>query len=93
MFAQRTRGMFDFLAAAMCLWAAAYHTPPGAFLRATIARVTSTHNNARPLLAYYSGGVYESQAIETPIDRPDLPNPELLAGIAQGPAIGRGVFA
>lgn len=85
--------MFDFLAAALCLWAAAYHTPPGALIRGAIARVTSTHNNARPLLAYYSGGVYESQAIDTPTEVLELPNPELLGGIAAGPAIGRGVFA
>ena len=32
MFAPRTRGLFDFFAAAVCLWAAAYYTPPGALL-------------------------------------------------------------
>ncbi len=85
--------MFDFLAAAMCLWAAAYHTPPGALLRGAVARLTSTHNNARPLLAYYSGGVYEAVAIDTPTDVLNLPNADQLGGIAAGPAIGRGVFA
>lgn len=93
MFAPRARGLFDFFAAAVCLWAAAYHTPPGALIRTVIARITDTRNNARPLLAYYSGGVYESQTIQTPTEAVDLPQPDLLAGVAQGPAIGRGVFA
>ena len=93
MFAPRTRGIFDFFAAAVCLWAAAYHTPPGALLRGAVAKITDTHNNARPLLAYYSGGVYESQTIETPTEIINLPQPGLLAAIPQGPAIGRGVFA
>ncbi len=84
--------MFDFFAAAVCLWAAAYYTPPGALLRGTIARIAGTPNTARPLLAYYSGGVYESQTIETPVPL-NLPQPEQLAAIPQGPAIGRGVFA
>ena len=84
--------MFDFFAAALCLWAAAYHTPPGALLRGAVAKLTDTRNNARPLLAYYSGGVYESQTIETPTEIVDLPQPGLLAAIPQGPAIGRGVF-
>ena len=93
MFAQRTRGLFDFFAAAVCLWAAAYHTPPGALLRGAIATLTDTRNTARPLLAYYSGGVYESQKIQTPTEVLDLPQAGLLAGVPQGPAIGRGVFA
>ncbi len=85
--------MFDFFAAAVCLWAAAYHTPPGALIRGTISRITDTRNSARPLLAYYSGGVYESQTIQTPAELLDLPQPGLLAAIPAGPAIGRGVFA
>ncbi len=85
--------MFDFFAAAVCLWAAAYHTPPGALVRGLFARLTDTHSAARPLLAYYSGGVYEAQTIDTPTDLVDLPQPGLLAAIPQGPAIGRGVFA
>ncbi|MBS1154055.1 MAG: peptidase protein [Myxococcaceae bacterium] len=85
--------MFDFFAAAVCLWAAAYHTPPGALVLGAIAKLTDTRTNARPLLAYYSGGVYESQTIDTPAELLDLPQPGLLAAIPQGPAIGRGVFA
>jgi murein DD-endopeptidase len=85
--------MFDFFAFAVCLWAAAYHTPPGALIRGAIAKVTDTRSSARPLLAYYSGGVYESQTIETPTELLDLPQPGLLAAIPQGPAIGRGVYA
>jgi murein DD-endopeptidase len=92
-FAQRTRGLFDFLAAALCLWAAAYHTPPGALLRGAIARLTDTRSSSRPLLAYYSGGVYEAQTIDTPTQPIGLPGAEQLSGIAAGPAIGRGVYA
>lgn len=93
MFAPRTRGLFDFFAAVTCLWAAAYHTPPGALVRGAVAKVLSQKNTARPLLAYYSGGVYDAQVIDTPQEVVDLPQPSLLAAVPQGPAIGRGVFA
>lgn len=93
MFAPRTRGLFDFFAAAVCLWAAAYYTPPGALVRGAVAKVVGAKSTTRPLLAYYSGGVYESQVIDTPQEVVDLPQPSLLAAVPQGPAIGRGVYA
>jgi murein DD-endopeptidase len=78
------RGFLDFVAAMLCLWAAAYHTPAGALVRGIVARVTSSHTNAKPLLSYYSGGIYDASpaVVETPVFHPP-----------PGDALGRGVFA
>jgi len=93
MFARRHTGIIDFAAAVLCFWAAYYHTPLGALSRTAIARMTGNATAARPLLAYYSGGVYEVREVETPTEHFNAPNPELLAGVAAGPATGRGVVA
>ena len=92
-FTRPTRGLFDFLGAALCLWAAAYHTPVGALLRDLGARITSTKTTARPLLAYYTGGVYDSHDVETPTQTNFVPDSEVLATVPPGRALGRGVFA
>ncbi len=96
MFARSPRGVFDFTAAALCVWAAAYHTPAGALVRGVAARVTHSTTTVRPLLAYYSGGVYDAQEVETP----STPTPALPADVSTwaaqvppGAALGRGVFA
>lgn len=93
MFARRHTGLIDFAAAVLCLWAAYYHTPLGAASRSLIAKMTGSASGARPLLAYYSGGVYEVREVETPTEHFNAPNPELLAAVAAGPAVGRGVVA
>lgn len=93
MFARRHTGILDFAAAVLCFWAAWYHTPLGAASRTVIAKMTGNTTAAQPLLAYYSGGVYEIHEIETPTEHFNAPNPELLAGVAAGPAAGRGVVA
>ncbi len=93
MFTARSKGLFDFIAAALCLWAAAYHTPPGAFLRGVVARIAGAPNTARPVLAYYSGGLYDARAVEVPVERIEVPSPELLASLGDGPALSRGVLA
>jgi murein DD-endopeptidase len=84
----------DFVAAALCLWAAAWHTPAGALVRDGVARVRGKASNTRPLLAYYSGGVYEAHESELP---PELANPvpdeSVLAAIPAGRALGRAAFA
>ncbi|MBS2022545.1 MAG: hypothetical protein JST92_09055, partial [Deltaproteobacteria bacterium] len=65
------RRVLDFAAAVLCIWAGLAHTPPGALLRFTIARLTNTHTSARPLFAYYTGGIYESApAITKPLPPP-----------------------
>src|SRR5258706_15885902 len=91
MFLRRARGLIDFLGATLCLWAAAYHTPPGALLRTVFARATHTHSSARPLLAYYSGGLYETQP-ESAVQQLNAAQAQLLLTLAPGPALGRGVF-
>ena len=80
------RRLAEFTAALLCIWAALGHTPAGALLRTVTARLTGTHTHARPLLAYYSGGVYESapRAVQ-PLPPPTRP-------LAPGQALGAGAF-
>lgn len=83
MFLQRARGLFDFLMAALCLWAAYHHTPAGALARRGAAWAFGGHSTARPLLAYYdgvtgSGVVASSLAPVVPPERP-LSDAEALA--------------
>lgn len=92
-FQRPARGLIDFLGAVLCLWAAAYHTPPGALIRDLGARLFSTKTNARPLLAYYTGGVYDAHEVEAPTQTAFVPDIEVLASIGPGRALGRGVFA
>lgn len=66
MFLRKSRGLFDFLMAAMCLWVAAYHTPVGAIARDLSGKIFGVKTTTRPILAYYSGGVYGS-APSTPL--------------------------
>ena len=61
-FVQKRRGLADFLLVALCLWAAAYHTPLGALVRSGVGWVTGVRTSAQPLLAYYSGGIYGEAA-------------------------------
>lgn len=91
---QSQRGLLDFVGAALCLWAAAYHTPVGALLRDLGGRLFNTRTTARPLLAYYTGGVYDAHEVTDP-GQLVVPVPDnlLLATIPPGRALGRGVFA
>jgi murein DD-endopeptidase MepM/ murein hydrolase activator NlpD len=60
------------LCAVLCLWAAWAHTPPGALLRTAVAKVLGTRAATRPLLSYYSAGVYRpsTKAAEPPAPPP-----------------------
>lgn len=93
MFAKRPHGLTDAMAALLCLWAAAYHTPVGALGRLALARLTGVRTSARPLLAYYSGGVWEAGRADVPASSLELPDPEQLAAIPPGPALGRACWA
>jgi murein DD-endopeptidase len=53
---RRLRSLGDLVLAALCLWAAWYHTPAGAVLRIAGAHLAGTRTSTRPLLAYYSAG-------------------------------------
>lgn len=97
MFTTRSTGLLDFLAAALCLWAAAYHTPVGALARGVYARLTDTQAQVLPLLAYYSGGVYD--AVETSeaeasaaLPAPSALTPEAVLTAPVGSPLGRGVY-
>ncbi len=92
-FSRPSRGLLDFVGAALCLWAAAYHTPVGALLRGVASKLTSTKTTARPLLAYYTGGVYEAHELEAPTPTLTVPDVQVLAAIPPGRALGRGVYA
>ena len=52
------RRLFDLLLCALCLWAAWYHTPPGAIARTVLARLFGTKAAGPPLLSYYGAGVH-----------------------------------
>lgn len=92
-FQRPARGLLDFIGAALCLWAAAYHTPAGALVRDLGARLFSAKTTTRPLLAYYTGGVYESHEVEAPAQSAFVPDIEVLATVPPGRALGRGVYA
>jgi murein DD-endopeptidase MepM/ murein hydrolase activator NlpD len=82
---RRFRSLADLVLAALCLWAAWYHTPAGALLRIVGSRIVGMRTSARPLLAYYSAGTQGGRAL------PDLPAPRAL--LAPGAALGYGVAA
>lgn len=83
----------DALCAAACLWAATYHTPAGALLRSGASKVLGTRASSRPLLAYYSAGVYDEAPGVSPLPR-SLPRPPKVTGpMANDQALGYGAFA
>ncbi|MDX2009155.1 MAG: M23 family metallopeptidase [Myxococcaceae bacterium] len=96
MFRTSPRGLLDFLAAALCLWAAAWHTPVGALTRSAVAKVAGSKSTARPLLAYFSGGLYDARDVEVPVPTTvlpdDLPSVELPLA-SPGASLGRGAWA
>ncbi|MBX7099205.1 MAG: M23 family peptidase, partial [Myxococcaceae bacterium] len=89
MIRERQRGLLDFLATALCLWAAAYFTPAGALVRHGWHWARGSRSDAKPLIAYYSGGVYESAAPVPTSVEPITPVPVLAAGTP----VGKGAFA
>ncbi|MHB8877862.1 MAG: M23 family metallopeptidase, partial [Myxococcaceae bacterium] len=91
MFLRRTRGLLDFIVAALCLWAAAYHTPVGALARNLGAWAMGTRSTAQPLLAYYSGGVYDANEVKVSMAPPSLiVHP---VDLTPGEAVGYGVYS
>ena len=84
---RHARRVLDFLAALLCLWAAWAHTPPGALLRTVGARVLGMRTSARPLLAYYSAGVYAAS------DRQERPLPPPPRALQPAEALGYGAWA
>ena len=82
---RRARSLVDLALAALCLWAAWYHTPPGALLRTVAARVLHARTSARPLLSYYGAGALAPDSL------PQAPAPH--APLAPGAALGLGAWA
>jgi murein DD-endopeptidase len=93
MFTRPSRGLLDFLAALLCVWAAGYHTPAGALVRDLVARVRGSRTTTRPLLAYYSAGVYDAREADLPLSGALVPDATVLAAMPSGRALGRGAFA
>ncbi|HKC60701.1 MAG TPA: M23 family metallopeptidase [Myxococcales bacterium] len=56
---RRARSLADVLLAALCLWAAWYHTPPGALLRTAVARLSGSRGATPALLSYYGAGALQ----------------------------------
>ena len=82
---RRARSLADLALAALCLWAAWYHTPPGALLRSAIARLWGTRSAAPALLSYYGAGARMPQPV------PEAPLPRVL--LSPGAALGLGAQA
>ena len=61
---RRARSLADLVLAALCLWAAWYHTPPGALLRTAFARLFGARSATPPLLSYYGAGTRTFQLAE-----------------------------
>jgi murein DD-endopeptidase MepM/ murein hydrolase activator NlpD len=76
---RRARSLGDLLLAALCLWAAWYHTPPGALLRTALARVFGSRDATPALLSYYGAGARTFQLAE-----PLPPRAALSPGAALG---------
>jgi murein DD-endopeptidase len=76
---RRARSLADVLLAALCLWAAWYHTPPGALLRTAVARLSGSRGATPALLSYYGAGARPLQLAE-----PLPPRAALSPGAALG---------
>lgn len=74
----------ELLLAALCLWAAWYHTPAGALVRTAGAWFFKTKSTALPLLAYYGAGAYEPRI---------APPPAISAPVPPAQALGYGAWA
>ena len=74
----------ELVLAALCLWAAWYHTPAGALVRTAGAWFFKTRSTARPLLAYYGAGVYQPRT---------APPPQLSGPVPEAQALGYGAWA
>jgi murein DD-endopeptidase MepM/ murein hydrolase activator NlpD len=76
-FSRNTRGLLDFLMAALCLWAAYHHTPAGALVRRAGAWAFNSRSTARPVLAYFDG--VSSSGVTTSALVPEAPPVQLLS--------------
>jgi murein DD-endopeptidase len=73
------RGLLDFFVSALCLWAAAYHTPIGAGVRGLAAWAAGVPRDQKPLLAYYTSESFMAPAAPLPSPLRELPPAEALA--------------
>src|SRR5471032_176588 len=69
----------------LCLWAAFWHTPAGALLRAAGGWFFKVHSSSRPLLSYYGAG-------SLPLEAPPTPAP-LLAPVPPAQALAYGAWS
>jgi murein DD-endopeptidase MepM/ murein hydrolase activator NlpD len=88
MSARALRTWLELVATLLCLWAALFHTPPGALLRSVVARLSGRVDHSQPLLSYFSGGLDEASVQPLPPQLSPAP-PDAPAGLA----MGRGAFA
>jgi murein DD-endopeptidase len=76
---------FEAVLCSLCLWAAFWHTPAGALIRATGGWFFKLHSSSRPLLSYYGAG-------SLPIGAPPAPAP-LVAPVPPAQALAYGAWS
>ena len=84
-----SRNLLEVTVAALCLWAAAYHTPVGALARMTVAAVFGSHSSGGNLLSYYTGTSY---AHPGGFDGAHLPEVRDERALTAEEALGYGVY-
>jgi murein DD-endopeptidase MepM/ murein hydrolase activator NlpD len=84
------RRVGDAACALLCLWAALYHTPPGALLRSGAAHLFGVRAPGHPLLSYYSAGLYRGPASAEAVRALSVALPP--PAIARADAPGWGAF-
>jgi murein DD-endopeptidase len=83
------RRIADLLLSALCLWAAWYHTPPGALARAAIAKLVGSRAAVPPLLSYYGAGARAGEPIpETAVPAAPL-SPQAALGLGASAVLAR----
>src|SRR4051812_8037526 len=89
MFLRRTRGLRDFVLAALCLWGAVYHTPVGAGFRAVLGIFVGRDASVRSVLSYYNAGIYAPDTATRELVLPKYAS----VNIPEQEALGWGVHA
>ncbi|HWE24853.1 MAG TPA: M23 family metallopeptidase, partial [Myxococcales bacterium] len=83
------RSLFDLLLCALCLWAAWYHTPPGALARTALLRLAGSRASVPPLLSYYGAGARTAQPIPDALPPPVPLSPRAALGLGASAVLGR----
>ena len=83
------RRLGDLVLSALCLWAAWYHTPPGALARTIVARLIGTRAAIPPLLSYYGAGARAGQPVPDATAPPAPLSPHAAIGLGASAVLAR----